>query len=267
MTEILRLENISKSFSDIRTGNRQVLDGLTLNVTKGSVTGLIGESGGGKTVLSRIALGLEMPDSGRVLFKDREMAGLPRRSFEYCAAMQYIFQDPYAALAEELTVEETLWETVKLCRRHGRNTLESHAALELAGLDGGQYGGRRISTLSGGQRQRVNIARALMPQPDLLIADECTSMIDSAAAESIGKTFRRLNRELGISILCITHDARSLFSLCDQIAVLQAGTIIEQGAADKLMINPSAAYTREYMTRIRQIEGDDIIALCNKRAP
>lgn len=252
LAEILRLENLTTRFGE----NRPVLDGLTLSITQGAVIALIGESGAGKSVLCRLILGLDTPQQGSIVFEGRPMPGLRRRSFDDCASMQYIFQDAYAALVEEWTVEAALQEAARLCARQSRSVLDPAEALDLCGLAMKEHGKRKIASLSGGQRQRVNIARALIPRPKLLIADECTAMLDGQAACGIYDLFRRLRTRMGLTILLVTHDARALHGLCDNIAVLCGGKIVEQGEAASVISNPGNAYTLEYMRYMKQIDGD-----------
>jgi ABC-type glutathione transport system ATPase component len=248
---LLEAAGINKEFA----GNNAVLKNVSLKIRSGSIVALIGDSGGGKTTLCRVFTGLEKASSGKVLFKGKEMSCLRGRSFEDCASIQYIFQDPYAALEEESTVCGVLLEPVSLCRKRGRDYMSPEEALDWAGLPAAAFLSRKIKTLSGGQRQRVGIARALIPRPDLIIADECTSMLDGQSTTEIGRIFKKLNKKLGLSFIIVTHNMHFLYQVVDYIYVLHEGLIVEAGPKDRILNIPCANYTREYMESMREIEG------------
>lgn len=252
MDILLEAAGLNKEFAG---NNGAVLKNVSLKVRSGSIVALIGDSGGGKTTLCRVFTGLEKAGSGKVLFKGKEMSCLRGRSFEDCASIQYVFQDPYAALEEESTVCSVLREPVSLCRKRRRDYLPPEEALEWVGLSAATFLSRKIKTLSGGQRQRVGIARALIPRPDLIIADECTSMLDGQSAAEIGRIFKKLNKNLGLSFIIVTHDMHFLYQVVDYIYVLHEGEIVEAGPQDRILNVPRANYTREYMESMREIEG------------
>lgn len=254
MDILLEAVGINKEF----TGNT-VLKDVSLKMQNGSIVALIGDSGGGKTTLCRVFTGLEKASSGKVLFKGNELGQLRSRSFEECASIQYIFQDPYAALEEESTVYRVLQEPVNLCRKRGRNYMAPEEALAWAGLPAASFSNRKIKTLSGGQRQRVGIARALVPCPNLVIADECTSMLDRESSIEIGRIFKKLNKKLGLSFIIVTHDIHFLYQVVDYIYVLHEGTIVEAGPAEGILNVPCANYTREYMLSMHDIEGRGLL--------
>lgn len=255
MNILLEASGINKEFN----GNNTVLNNISLKVRSGGIVALIGDSGGGKTTLCRVFTGLEKASSGKVLFKGKELGQLRRRSFEDCASIQYIFQDPYAALEEESTVCGVLREPVGLCRRRGRSYMAPEEALEWAGLHAESFSHRKIKTLSGGQRQRVGIARALVPCPDLVIADECTSMLDGESAVEIGRIFKKLNHELGLSFIIVTHDMHFLYHVADYIYVLHEGAVVEAGPAKRILNVPRADYTKEYVQSMCEIEGGGLL--------
>jgi len=255
MNILLEAVGLNKKFN----GNTTVLNNVCLKIRRGGIAALIGESGGGKTTLCRVFTGLEKASSGKVLFKGKELGTLRGRSFDDCASLQYIFQDPYAALEEESTVSSVLQEPVNMCSRRGRDYMPPQEALTWAGLAGAAFLGRKIKTLSGGQRQRVSLARSLITRPDLIIADECTAMLDAQAAAEIGRIFKKLNQKLGLSFLIVTHDAQFLYQVVDYIYVLHEGAIVEAGPKDRGLNIPSAGYTREYMESMWEIEGGGLI--------
>ena len=171
---MLTLEQITKTY-----GSLYAADHVDLEIRPGESMILAGESGSGKTTIARIAAGMEKSDSGRVLLDGRVLASTSRkRSFDDSVCIQYIFQDPYYALEAGFTVRKTLEETERICHRHGRETLPMEKALGYVDARLIEYLDRPIRELSGGQRQKICIARAMMPRPRILIADESTSMLD-----------------------------------------------------------------------------------------
>ncbi|GAB6153045.1 dipeptide/oligopeptide/nickel ABC transporter ATP-binding protein [Desulfosporosinus burensis] len=254
MSEILRGTNLTKSF-DTPFGRQAILSGINLKVDEGGIIALIGESGGGKTTLCRILIGLETTDLGSVFFMGKEVGRLRKRSFEACASIQYVFQDPYASMADEATVISTLSEPARLCKRNHRDYLEPKEALVLAGLSVEEFMNRKIKSLSGGQRQKIAIARALITRPQIIIADESTSMLDESSAKEMSSIFRRLNKLLGISFIIVTYNKNTLFDLCTFIYVLHQGKIVEAGPREEVLTSPKEEYTRQYLECMLNIEG------------
>lgn len=253
MPKLLWAKGLTKTYQGSGTVKNAVSE-VNLIIPENSVVGLIGESGGGKTTLCRLILGLEEPDNGMVQLRGRVLPHLRRRSFADCAAIQYVFQDPYAALEEEITVSSTLAEPVRLCKRNRREPMDPREALALVGLSE-FFLARRVKTLSGGQRQKVNIARALVTRPELVIGDECTSMLDAKTAAEIAGIFSRLAAEQGVSFLLVTHDVHLIRGLCGYIYVMNEGRMVEEGPVDRVLETPVASYTREYVESVRVIEG------------
>lgn len=254
MSELFKGTNLTKSFAT-PFGRQVILKGTNMKVDEGSIIALIGESGGGKTTLCRILMGLETVDSGSVFLLGKEVGGLKRRSFKECADLQYIFQDPYASLADEATVMSTLSEPVRLCKRNHRDYFAIDEALALVGLSVEEFEHRKIKTLSGGQRQKIAIARALITRPQIIIADECTSMLDESSSNEMNSIFRRLNKLFGISFIIVTHNKNTLFDLCTFVYVLHRGKIVEAGPREEVLNSPKAEYTRQYLKCMLNIEG------------
>jgi len=251
---LLKGTNLTKSF-DTPFGSELILSGVNLNLEEGSIIALIGESGGGKTTLCRILMGLDTADSGNVFLLGKEVGRLRMRSFAECASIQYVFQDPYASMADEARVISTLSEPARLCKRNHRDYLEPEEALVLAGLSGEEFLERKIKSLSGGQRQKIAIARALITRPQIIIADESTSMLDESSAQEMSSIFRRVNKLLGVSFLIVTHNKHTLFDLCTFILVLHQGKIVEAGPKEEVLTSPQAEYTRQYLECMLNIEG------------
>ena len=219
---MIRVRNLVKTF-----GPHRVLDGISFDLAAGEAVALVGASGSGKSTVARILAGLDKPTSGEVECKARA---------------QMIFQDPYASLNPVHTVVHHLERPLFLHRTE--NTVED--LLKTVGLPA-ELAFRRPHELSGGQRQRVAIARALAANPDLLLADEPTSMLDASIRAGILDLLARLKSQRGLAILFITHDLQSARYLCERTLVMHAGAIVESGASADVLAHPAHDYTRRLL--------------------
>ena len=262
---LLRIEDLGVEYGadggERADGGRRVVgvDRLSLTVGPGEVVGLAGPSGCGKTTAAAAIMRLLGPTarvtSGRVMVGGRDvLARGPRRaSHQYRSRVQMVFQDPFASLNPAHSVERTVGRALALHRsapESGGGTddqtdavAEAARLLDAVGLEPGLLGARPHE-LSGGQRQRVAIARALACDPEVLVADEPTSMLDAPLRAGILDLLARLRQERGLSILYITHDLASARYLADTTAVLQAGRLVENGPTAELMKHPAHPYTR-----------------------
>ncbi|HEX6792009.1 MAG TPA: ABC transporter ATP-binding protein [Candidatus Krumholzibacteria bacterium] len=238
---------------------------ISFRIDKGEAVALVGESGSGKSTVARLLLRLERPDSGDILLDgDSVLEREPNRaSLAYRARVQMIFQDPFASLNPAHRVAHHL---VRPLLRHGRATpADARAkALELlrtVGLEpAGEFIDRHPYELSGGQRQRVAIARALAVQPDLLVADEPTSMLDVSIRIDVLNLLLDLKRHHGLAILLITHDLASARYLADRIVVLFRGRVVEDGPAGDVVDSPLHPYTRTLLSSIAGPGHDESVA-------
>ena len=224
---------------------------VSLQLAPGRTLGVVGESGSGKSTLGRLLIKLLEADGGRIVFDGTDIAPLDERRFRSLRPkIQMIFQDPFASLNPRMTVGSIL--TVGPIAHGMPQTQardEAHALLTLVGLDPGAFE-RYPHEFSGGQRQRIGIARALMFKPKLLIADEAVSALDVSIQAQILELLDRIQRETGVAMIFITHDLRVASQICDEIAVMQKGRIVEQGPPSQIFFNPRAAYTRELVAAI-----------------
>ncbi|NNM29712.1 MAG: ABC transporter ATP-binding protein [Akkermansiaceae bacterium] len=234
----------------------KAVDGVSLSIEKGEILGLVGESGCGKSTLSRTIMQLTPATSGQIFLEDEDLCALPRpevrrRRLDF----QMVFQDPYASLNPRMTVFSTLVEA--LSQRHRgiprRALVEMTSTLmELVGLDS-RYMRKYPHEFSGGQRQRIAIARALAPDPKLVIADEPVSALDVSIQSQILNLLLRLRKKLDLTMIFISHDLSVVRYLADNIAVMLAGKIVEYGPAEEVFNNPRHDYTRKLIAAIPTI--------------
>lgn len=253
---ILSLEGIDKTFELPKTkgqDNRFVaLQGLSLRVHPGQTLAIVGESGSGKSTTLRIALGLEAPSQGRILFDQVDVTGLGWRAFRPLRRrMQLVQQNPFAALDPRFTVFDSIVEPLVSFGLLKGPALEQAARelIERVHLPA-SYLDRLPRELSGGQRQRVAIARALALQPELLLLDEPVSALDVSVQAQILALLDELQRELGIAYVLVSHDLAVVASMADHVLVLRQGQVVEQGTVDAVFDRPTSDYTRELIAAI-----------------
>jgi len=228
---------------------------VSFQLCRGEAVALVGESGSGKSTIARLLLRLEPPDGGRILLDGEDVLSREPRhaSLAYRGRVQMVFQDPFGSLNTVHTVAHHLVRP--LLRHHRATPAEARArALELlhqVGLEPAEeLIDRHPYELSGGQRQRVAIARALAVEPDVLIADEPTSMLDVSIRLGVLELLARLKRERNVAILLITHDLASARYLADRVLVLYRGRIVEDGPCDAVVSDPAHPYSRELLDAI-----------------
>jgi len=231
----------------------RAVDGVDLEVRRGECVGLVGESGCGKTTLGRALLRLIEPDAGSVEFDGADLMALaPAELRAFRRHAQIIFQDPLGSLNPRLTAGQAIAEGIRLHRlRSGRTAVRERVRelLHLVGLPPGAEG-RYPHEFSGGQRQRVGIARALSVEPSFIVCDEPVSALDVSVRAQIVNLLRDLQRQLGLAYLFIAHDLAVVRHLCDAVAVMYLGRIVEQAAADELFASPAHPYTIALLSAI-----------------
>ena len=242
--DVVRLVDLKRRF-----GATPAIDGISLTVRKGEILGIIGRSGAGKSTLIRCLNGLERPDSGEVFIEGREISRLGERDLQPLRRrIGMIFQ--HFNLLSAKTVEDNVALPLKIEGRPKAERLARAAELlELVGLS--EKAKAYPASLSGGQKQRVGIARALAARPALLLSDEATSALDPETTRSILALLRDINRQLGLTILLITHEMEVIRSIADRVAVIDAGRIVEQGPVWSVFADPQSDITKSLLGAIR----------------
>ncbi len=255
---ILRVEHLKKYFPIVKgvfkqtVGHVRAVDDVTLEIKQGETLGLVGESGCGKSTLGRTILRLYKPTEGRVFFEGVDLSGLSNRELRhYRKQMQIIFQDPFSSLNPRMTVGAMIAEPLQI---HGVGDGESRRKrvaelLERVGL-GPICAGRFAHEFSGGQRQRIGIARALALNPSFIIADEPITSLDVSIQAQVVNLMEDLQDELGLTYLFITHDLSMVRHICDRVAVMYLGKIVELADVGELYNHPQHPYTKALLSAI-----------------
>jgi peptide/nickel transport system ATP-binding protein len=258
MTTLVEARRVSKIFGGglfDRTSTLALDDfSLAFDTDRPSITAVVGESGSGKTTLGRLLLGLTAPTRGQVLYQGRDLRTMPRADWRaFHRDVQAIFQDPYEVYNPFYRVDHVLTTPVSkfhlAASRAGARTLIEDV-LRAVGLRPEETLGRFPHQLSGGQRQRVMVARALLMKPRLILADEPVSMVDASLRATILACLRRMNAELGISIVYITHDLATAYQISDNIVVLYRGSVAEAGDVELVVKQPRHPYTQLLLSSI-----------------
>jgi peptide/nickel transport system ATP-binding protein len=262
---VLKIENLKKYFpvrggllaSLFKSGasDFRAVDDISFSVGEKEILGFVGESGCGKSTMSRSILQLIDLTGGKVFFKDTRVDTLSKKQFKpFRKKMQMIFQDPFGSLNPRRTVSETLRQTIKI-----HNLAKDRAAedelitktLEEVGLNPvEEYWDKHPKLLSGGQLQRVSIGRVLVLQPELVIADESVSMLDVSVRIGILDLLLKMRDKYGISFIYITHDLITARYICDRIAIMYLGKIVEIGPTEEIINNPRHPYTKALITAV-----------------
>lgn len=256
--QLLEAQSVTKVFgSGLLSKDRLVaVDevSLALNEEKPSIISIAGESGSGKTTLARLLLGMIRPTHGHIRFRGQDMTSMDRNSRkEFRRQVQAIFQDPFEVYNPFYRIDQVLTTPVRKfklasSRQEERRLIEE--SLQMAGLRPDETLGRYPHQLSGGQRQRIMVARALLLNPRVILADEPVSMVDASLRATILESLMKLKRELGISLIYITHDLTTAYQISQNIYILYRGSVAEVGSVEKVIKEPQHPYTRLLVSSI-----------------
>uniref|UniRef100_A0A7C1JX69 ABC transporter ATP-binding protein n=1 Tax=Caldilinea aerophila TaxID=133453 RepID=A0A7C1JX69_9CHLR len=248
MEKLLEVEHLTKTFtlgSVISRVKITAVDDVSFYIKPAEIFALAGESGCGKSTTARIIMGFEHATSGTIIHGGKKEA--KNEKVWFTEGIQAIFQDPFSTFNPLRMVERYFFETIQNYRlaKSKREAIERiDAKLRLVGLTYEDLAGKYPSEFSGGQLQRISIARALLTDPKLIIADEPVSMVDASLRMSIVNLFKRLRDELGVSVLYITHDLATAYYVCDRIAIMFRGKIVEMGTVEQVLMAPKHPYTQ-----------------------
>jgi oligopeptide transport system ATP-binding protein len=255
---LLRVDNLKKHFPIMRgifrrqVGAIKAVDGVSFDVYEGETLGLVGESGCGKSTTGRVILQLYPATSGKVFFKDAEITGMEREDMRQIRPkMQMIFQDPHASLNPRMTVGSIISEPIMehtTIRGKERKTLVEQL-LEMVGLDP-SFTNRYPHEFSGGQRQRIGIARALALNPDFIVCDEPIAALDVSIQAQVVNLLERLQDDLNLTYLFISHDLSMIRHISDRVAVMYLGKIMELANRDEMYHNPLHPYTQALLSAV-----------------
>lgn len=249
MTALLAARNLVKQFPARQGGHVHAVSGLSLELQAGETLGLVGESGCGKSTTARCLLRLIEPTSGEVLFRGCNMFALGRRSMRRLRSdLQVVFQDPYGSLDPRMTVRSIVAETLRLRGTSGKAADQRVAELlERVGLRP-EHATRYPHEFSSGQRQRISLARALAPRPAVLVLDEPVSALDVSIQAGVLNLLEELRAERDLAYLFISHDLAVVRHICDRVAVMYLGKIVEMGARGDVYEHSAHPYTQALLS-------------------
>lgn len=258
MEKLLEVNQLTKQYFQGSLIARTVLtaaDHVSFYIKPAEIFTLAGESGCGKTTTAKVVLGFEEATSGVITHNGK--IHTKKEKVWITEGVQAIFQDPFSTFNPLRTVDSYFFETVRnyrltTSRREAEDYIDSK--LRAVGLTYIEFAGKYPNEFSGGQLQRISIARALLTNPKLLIADEPVSMVDASLRMSIVNLFKKLRDELGVSVLYITHDLATAYYVSDRIAIMFRGNIVEMGTVEQVLMNPRHPYTRLLRDSIPQAD-------------
>lgn len=248
MDKLLEVENLTKVFTMGSVLSRvriTAVDNISFYIKPAEIFALAGESGCGKSTTARIIMSFEHATSGTIIHSGKKEA--KNEKVWFTEGIQAIFQDPFGTFNPLRTVDRYFFETIqnyKLGKSRQEAVERIDAKLRLVGLTYEDLAGKYPSEFSGGQLQRISIARVLLTDPQLIIADEPVSMVDASLRMSIVNLFKKLRDETGVSVLYITHDLATAYYVCDRIAIMFRGDLVEMGTVEQVLMAPKHPYTQ-----------------------
>lgn len=259
LVEIIDISKVFKIGSIISGSRLVALDKINIKVRndKPSILSIVGESGSGKTTLAKIILKILEPTSGMVKMNGTDIYGKDRlKDLEFLRTVQPIFQNPYSTFSARKPIHTYLFETalnLKLASNRKEASIRVAEALDSVGLDINKITGKYLMQFSGGEIQRISIARALIAQPKLIVADEPVSMIDASMKMNVVNLFKELKDKYQINFIYITHDLSTAYYVSDYIAIMYRGNIIEYGSSNDILETPYHPYTQMLMDAVPRV--------------
>ncbi|OPF83892.1 ABC transporter ATP-binding protein [Streptomyces antioxidans] len=254
-TEAISVHDVTRVYQRPRTSLRSAsppvhaLRGVSFAIPQGQRFGIVGESGCGKSTLLRILAGLDRPTSGSVAIDGRDLTGLPERRLTFVRErLQLVFQDPMSSLDPRMRVGDIVAEPL-VAQGHGNRRERVAELLEAVGLRA-DAADRYPHQFSGGQRQRISIARALAPRPKIIVADEPVSALDVSVRAQVLNLIADLVDELSLTLVFVSHDLSVVRHVCDRVAVMHAGQIVETGSTEQVYEDPRHSYTRRLIAAV-----------------
>ncbi|MDF1871155.1 ABC transporter ATP-binding protein [Vannielia sp.] len=261
---VISVKGIDASY----TGGEKVLDDVSFDIYPGMTVAVVGESGSGKSTTARCITGLLPPSKGEILFKGEALPPDYRhRTRDQLRQAQMIYQMADTALNPKVKISEIIGRPARFYSGLKGQALKQRVdeLLDLIELEPAQYYNRTPPELSGGQKQRIGIARALAAEPEFIICDEVTSALDQLVAEGILKLLDRLQRELGLAYMFITHDLATVRSIADEVVVMQHGKVVEQGPKDEMFTPPHHPYTDLLLSSVPEMDPNWLTSLLEER--
>lgn len=248
--ELLEVKNLSKYY---KTRKQQVraVEGVSFTVPEGTCLGLVGESGSGKSTVAGMIAGLIPKTSGKIIFQGQPLYETKRSTGSLCGEIQMVFQTPAQSFDPRYQVLQAVLEGAMYQRGRDKEEMQKEAwqLLSYVGLSE-EVATKPIRELSGGECQRVAIARALLSHPKLMIFDEATSSLDVRVQAQLMAFLLKMKKEVRMTFLFITHDLALASEICDQLAVMQKGRIVEAGSADQILFRPQEEYTKQLLSSV-----------------
>lgn len=259
MKPFVELTNIMKVYKRSKRDEVTVLKNVSLSFQKGEIIGLIGASGAGKSTIGKIMVGLETPTKGSLTFNGTDLTKVSKKQRRaYAKDISMIFQDPYESLSPRMKIFQLIEEPLiiqKIEADPEKRKALVREALEVVSLDPDKYMMRYPHELSGGERQRVGVARAFVTKPQLIVADEPTSMLDTSLRMELIALLKSMNEQFGISYVFVTHDIALTKGFCNRIIVLHEGEIVDEGPTEKVIDQPTHPFTQNLIDALLLLEG------------
>ena len=266
MTEILKVENLTKKFKkkNLFSSNPEEViaaDSVNFSLERGEILAIAGQSGSGKSTIAKLILRSLQPDSGKIFYNQKEIKDNSDELKKFRMKCQMVYQDPYDSINPRMTILDIVNEPLEI---HDLDTKEERKkrvieTLRMVKLEPAEEIARKYPhMLSGGQRQRVVIARAIVVQPEIIIADEPVSMLDVSIRAEILELMKEIQSKNEISMIYITHDLATAKHFADNILILNSGKVMETGSVDKVLSNPEDSYTKALIAAISEPDPENL---------